>query len=86
MKIDIKSETVVYITIGDHTYYIDDSTNEQIIQKWENSERKKNIDYLQNDFGLKELWNEDEFLQIPTFTDQELKELVTERKDFYNEQ
>jgi len=36
MKIDIKSKDSVYITINNHTYYIDDSTNEQIIEKWNN--------------------------------------------------
>ena len=32
MKIDIRSTNVVYITIGEYTYYIDDSTGEQIIE------------------------------------------------------
>lgn len=36
MKIEIVSSTSVYITIGDTTYYIDDSTGEQIITKWSN--------------------------------------------------
>lgn len=31
MKIDIRNDKVVYITIGDYEYYIDDSTNEQIM-------------------------------------------------------
>lgn len=31
MKIDIRNDKVVYITIGDYEYYIDDSTDEQII-------------------------------------------------------
>ena len=30
LKIDIRGE-VVYITIGNHEYYIDDSTNEQYV-------------------------------------------------------
>tara|TARA_R100001443_G_scaffold116821_1_gene138644 strand:- start:2155 stop:2274 length:120 start_codon:yes stop_codon:yes gene_type:complete len=34
MKIDVKSKDSLYITINGWTYYIDDSTNEQIIQKW----------------------------------------------------
>ncbi len=51
-----------------------------------NTEREKNIDYLINDYNLYQLWNEDEFKKIPYLTDQELQELVTERKDFYNEQ
>jgi len=36
MKIDIRSQDSVYITINNHTYYIDDSTNEQIIKKYNN--------------------------------------------------
>ncbi len=31
MKIDIKNNKVVYVTIGDYEYYIDDSTDEQIV-------------------------------------------------------
>ena len=31
MKIEVKTEQVVYITIGNYEYYIDDSTDEQII-------------------------------------------------------
>lgn len=31
MKIDIRNDKVVYITIGDYEYYIDDSTDEQIV-------------------------------------------------------
>jgi hypothetical protein len=37
MKIEIKTPQVVYITIDNHTYYIDNSTNEQIIEKWVNN-------------------------------------------------
>ena len=32
MKIDIRSEHCLYIELNDYVYYIDDSTNEQIIQ------------------------------------------------------
>ncbi len=49
-----------------------------------NTEREKNINYLINDYNLYQLWNEDEFKKIPYLTDQELQELVTERKNFYN--
>ena len=31
MKIDVRSKESVYITINEVTYYIDDSTNEQIV-------------------------------------------------------
>jgi hypothetical protein len=34
MIIDIRSKHSVYITINNVVYYIDDSTNEQIIKKW----------------------------------------------------
>ena len=30
MKIDIRTDRSLYIEIGDHTYYIDDSTDEHI--------------------------------------------------------
>jgi hypothetical protein len=31
-KIDIRSNDSVYVTVGDYVYYIDDSTNEQIVE------------------------------------------------------
>ena len=31
MKIDVRSKESVFITINEVTYYIDDSTNEQIV-------------------------------------------------------
>ena len=34
MKIDIKTKECLYIKINGWTYYIDDSTGEQIISKW----------------------------------------------------
>jgi len=36
MEIDVRSNKSLYVTIGDYTYYIDDSTDEQIINKWKN--------------------------------------------------
>ena len=45
MRIDIPSENVIYIEINGYTYYIDDSTNEQIIQKWNTLEKEH---YLKN--------------------------------------
>ena len=41
MKIDIKSKDCIYITINNHTYYIDDSTNEQIFEKWIENKNKQ---------------------------------------------
>jgi hypothetical protein len=34
MIIDIRTNDCLYITINDHIYYIDDSTGEQIMDKW----------------------------------------------------
>ena len=34
MVIDVRSETSVYITINRWVYCIDDSTDEQIVQRW----------------------------------------------------
>ena len=34
MKIEKVNDQVIYITINDTIYYIDDSTGEEIIQKW----------------------------------------------------
>lgn len=36
MLIDVRSDKSLYVTIGRYTYYIDDSTDEQIINKWKN--------------------------------------------------
>ena len=36
MEIDVRSDKSLYVTIGDYTYYIDDSTDEQIIDKCKN--------------------------------------------------
>jgi hypothetical protein len=35
MKIQINSENSLYVELNGYTYYIDDSTNEQIIDKYE---------------------------------------------------
>ena len=34
MKIDIRSKDSLYVELNGYIYYIDDSTNEQIIKKW----------------------------------------------------
>jgi hypothetical protein len=44
MKIDVRSEESLYVTINGWTYYIDDSTNEQIITKWRDGDERKNQD------------------------------------------
>ena len=35
ITIDVRSDKSLYITIGNYTYYIDDSTGEQIMDFWE---------------------------------------------------
>ena len=45
MKIDIRSEKSLYIIIDKHTYYIDNSTNEQIVTIFKN---KKEWNILRN--------------------------------------
>ena len=41
IKIDVRNNKCLYITIGDYVYYIDDSTNEQIMDKWLHVKAKK---------------------------------------------
>ena len=38
MKIDVRSEESLYIIMNGWTYYIDDSTDEQIIEKWKDGD------------------------------------------------
>ena len=38
MRIDVVDDNVVYLNINGYTYYMDDSTNEQIFKKWDNIE------------------------------------------------
>tara|TARA_Y100001937_G_C7034314_1_gene291570 strand:- start:72 stop:356 length:285 start_codon:yes stop_codon:yes gene_type:complete len=45
MKIEQKSNDCVYITKNGWVYYIDDSTDEQIIEKWKN-------EYTQEDYEM----------------------------------
>ena len=35
MKIQVSSENSLYVELNGYTYHIDDSTNEQIIEKYE---------------------------------------------------
>ena len=41
MKIDIRSEKSLYIIIDNHTYYIDNSTDEQIMTRYKNKENEE---------------------------------------------
>ena len=40
MKIDVRSKDSIYVELNGYIYYIDDSTNEQIIKKWNISKLK----------------------------------------------
>ena len=40
MKIDIRSDKSLYITIDKHTYYIDNSTDEQIMTIYKTKENE----------------------------------------------
>ena len=40
MEIDQRSDESVYITIGDWVFYIDNSTDEQIVEKWKEKEHE----------------------------------------------
>ena len=56
MKIDIRSENSLYVEMNDWTYYIDDSTNEQIIEKRDNfSDSKYEYDLTNKLYRFKEL-------------------------------
>ena len=39
MKIDVRSNESLYVELNGWVYYIDDSTNEQIIEKWSEEEQ-----------------------------------------------
>ncbi len=41
MDIKVLTEESLYVTINNTTYYIDDPTNEQIIEKWNNDKLKR---------------------------------------------
>ena len=41
MKIDVVDDNAVYINLNGYTYYIDDSTNEQLLEKWREENESK---------------------------------------------
>ena len=47
MKIDVVDDNAVYINLNGYTYYIDDSTNEQYIEKWREKNESKWINKRQ---------------------------------------
>ena len=45
VQIDVRSDKSMYITIGEYTYYIDDSTGEQVMDCWKtNSPNEDSVD------------------------------------------
>ena len=50
MIIDVRSEESVYITLNGTVYYIDDSTDEQIMKKWKDK-KKKTKKILEESYG-----------------------------------
>ena len=40
MKIDIRSENSLYVEMNGWTFYIDDSTDEQIMNVWKSAENE----------------------------------------------
>ena len=47
MKIDVVDDNAVYINLNGYTYYIDDSTNEQLLEKWMEENESKWINKRQ---------------------------------------
>ena len=47
MRIDVVDDNAVYINLNGYTYYIDDSTNEQYIEKWKEENESKWINKRQ---------------------------------------
>ena len=51
MEIDVRSKQCVYIKIDDYTFYIDNSTNEQIMNFWHQNDP---VDTVRNTNNNKE--------------------------------
>ena len=47
MNIDIRSPQSMYVEMDGWTFYIDNSTGEQIVEKWKNDKSKTARNYLQ---------------------------------------
>ena len=47
MNIDIRSPQSMYVEMDEWTFYIDNSTGEQIVEKWKNDKSKKTQTCLQ---------------------------------------
>ena len=48
MKIDVRSKQCVYIKIDDYTFYIDNSTDEQIMNCWHKNDPVDTVRYTNN--------------------------------------
>ena len=53
MEIDQRSDESVYITIGDWVFYIDNSTDEQIVEKWKEKEHGKSKGMADGNGGIR---------------------------------
>ena len=47
MNIDIRSPQSMYVETDGWTFYIDNSTGEQVVEKWKNDKSKTARNYLQ---------------------------------------
>ena len=65
MKIDVRSENSLYIEIGGWTFYIDDSTNEQIMSKWETITGDSDTDELLEDEQMAQNEPLERFIDCP---------------------
>ena len=65
MKIDVRSENSLYIEIGGWTFYIDDSTNEQIMSKWETITGDSDTDELLEDEKMSQEDTLERFIDCP---------------------
>ena len=54
MKIDIRSESCLYVEINNKTFYIDDSTGESIMDCWNNVDPREEIQEIINSTFPKE--------------------------------
>jgi len=74
------------INKGDREAWLPFANFEASVQFNLNTKRDQNIDYLCNDFIVNREWDETEFKNIANLTDDQLNQLVKERKDYNNEQ
>ena len=61
MKIDTRSESSVFVTIGDWTIYIDNSTGERIVEQWNETDTQD--DYLFCNMAAYRAWQKKRILK-----------------------